>query len=92
MKTVVLYIRTKYESFTCTNTNCSDKLRKSDIDQLFVVALRESCLEAINGKLVVKTTLYPVGLIMLKRHTVKPEIVTFCGVIKPKYGPICNLM
>ena len=23
------------ESFTCTNTNCSDKLHRSDIDQLF---------------------------------------------------------
>ena len=61
----------------------TDKLHRSDIDQLvddICVALRESSLETIStcGK-VVKTTLYPVGMIMLTRSTVNPEIVTLCG-------------
>ena len=47
---LLLYKVPAPESFTCTNTNCSDKLHRSDIDQLFDdinVALRESSLEII---------------------------------------------
>ena len=59
------------DSCTCTNSNCSNRQHISDIDNLF----DDIC------KHCVKTTLYLDGMIMLRKRTLKLDIIIFYGVI-----------